>query len=82
MLVKRLRRIGAWAVAGLFVGGAAGQETGPNMDFLEYLGAWEASDEDWMIVNELSPGVPEADAESDPRSAATEDESTEPNNES
>jgi len=30
----------------------ADDEEVPDMEFLEYLGMWEESDEDWLIVNE------------------------------
>ncbi len=39
-------------VCGLLVCGgiaAAEEEDVPDMDFLEYLGTWEDSDEDWQI---------------------------------
>ena len=31
---------------------AAEEEDVPDMDFLEYLGMWEESDEDWQILEE------------------------------
>ena len=31
--------------------GAAEEET-PDIEFLEYLGMWEESDEDWLILDE------------------------------
>ena len=39
----------------------------PDMEFLEYLGSWEATDEDWVLfieedIQETAPG----DEESDP----------------
>lgn len=36
----------------------------PNMEFLEYLGMWESSDEDWLIFNDA--GSAEKDKRSDP----------------
>jgi len=30
----------------------AADEEAPNMEFLEYLGMWEESDEDWLILND------------------------------
>ena len=50
----------------------------PDAEFLEYLGLWEGSDEDWLIFDE--PVVAEADERSDPapegeESTETEDES-------
>ncbi len=50
----------------------------PDAEFLEYLGLWEGSDEDWLIFDE--PVVAETDERSDPapegeESTETEDES-------
>jgi hypothetical protein len=50
----------------------------PDAEFLEYLGLWEGSDEDWLIFDE--PVVAETDERSDPapkgeESAETKDES-------
>lgn len=50
----------------------------PDSEFLEYLGLWEESDEDWLIFDEAV--VAETDERSDPapkgeESAETEDES-------
>ena len=36
----------------------------PEMDFLEYLGMWEESDEDWQLLDEDT--VAENDERSDP----------------
>ena len=30
----------------------AADEEAPNMEFLEYLGMWEESDEDWLVLND------------------------------
>jgi hypothetical protein len=54
------------------------QEDGPDMAFLEYLGLWEESDEDWLLIEEEV--VAENDERSDPvpereESVETEDES-------
>ena len=54
------------------------EEDGPDMAFLEYLGLWEESDEDWLLIEE---GVVAENGErSDPvpereESVETEDES-------
>ena len=50
----------------------------PDAEFLEYLGLWEESDEDWLIFDETV--VAEIDERNDPapegeESAETEDES-------
>lgn len=38
------------------------EEKLPDLDFLEYLGSWEESDEDWLLFNELD-GEPAASDE-------------------
>lgn len=53
-------------------------DTPPDMDFLEYLGMWEESDEEWLLLEEVeraghdqrSDPAPEGEA-----STETEDES-------
>jgi hypothetical protein len=56
----------------------AEEEEVPDMEFLEYLGMWEESDEDWLLLDEDT--VAENDERSDPvpdgeESTETEDES-------
>ena len=31
----------------------AAEAEAPDIDFLEYLGMWEDSDEDWLLLNEI-----------------------------
>ncbi|MDH3338251.1 MAG: hypothetical protein OER22_14255 [Gammaproteobacteria bacterium] len=50
----------------------------PDMEFLEYLGLWEESDEDWLIFDE--PITADAEERSDP--VPQGEESTETNDES
>ncbi|NIL93896.1 MAG: hypothetical protein GTO71_05525 [Woeseiaceae bacterium] len=71
------------AVIGCLVLGAslalAADEEMPNPEFLEYLGTWEESDEDWLIFDEPVT----ADAEEERSEPAPEGEdSTEKMNES
>jgi len=53
----------------------------PEMDFLEYLGLWEESDEDWVLLSvEASEQLAAKDTRSDPapegeESAENDDES-------
>lgn len=46
----------ATLVVGLALGGAtavcAAEDDTPDLEFLEYLGMWEESDEDWLILDE------------------------------
>ena len=56
----------------------AGELEQPDAEFLEYLGLWEESDEDWLIFEDTV--VADTDERSDPapdgeESAETEDES-------
>jgi len=44
-----------WALGGLAVAhGAQAQdaEPGPDLDFLEYLGTWQAEDDEWLAIEE------------------------------
>ena len=56
----------------------AADEEVPDPEFLEYLGLWEESDEDWLIFEE--PVTAETDERSDP--APEGEESTEKTDES
>lgn len=42
----------------------AAEEDAPDAEFLEYLGMWEESDEDWMILDDVL--VVENEERSDP----------------
>ncbi len=41
-----------WGLLGCAGIVAADDEVAPDMEFLEYLGSWEESDEDWMLFSE------------------------------
>jgi len=67
-------------ICGLFLGAAAlaEEEPAPDAEFLEYLGMWEETDEDWLLFEEIT--VAEENERSDPapegeESPETEDES-------
>ena len=58
--------------------GVAEDEEVPDMEFLEYLGMWEETDEDWLLLDEEE--VVSNDERTDPvpqgkESTETEDES-------
>ncbi|MGB5511972.1 MAG: hypothetical protein WBM87_09715 [Woeseiaceae bacterium] len=57
---------------------AAAEKEEPEVDFLEYLGMWEESDEDWLILDETT--IADSEERSDP--APDGDESTEKEDES
>ena len=54
MAMSAEQRLGA-LVFGLLLyagEGLAAEEEAPDIELLEYLGMWEESDEDWLILNE------------------------------
>ena len=67
-------------VCSLLGGGVAAGEEAPELEFLEYLGSWEESDEDWLLfkaVDDEPVQVPEERIDPAPtgeESTETEDE--------
>ncbi len=60
-------RVAALLVCALCLGTAAlaeEEEPAPDAEFLEYLGMWEETDEDWLILDEAQAA--EMDKRSDP----------------
>ena len=57
---------------------AAAEKEEPEVDFLEYLGMWEETDEDWLILDETT--IADNEERSDP--APDGEESTEKEDES
>ncbi len=70
-----------WGLFGCSGLGLADDEQ-PDMEFLEYLGSWEESDEDWLLFNSPKSEAVAADEQkrSDPAPAGKE--STESDDES
>ena len=64
-------------ICGLLGGGVEAEEVeAPELEFLEYLGSWEESDEDWLLFKAVdSEPVKEPEERIDP--APTGEESTE-----
>jgi hypothetical protein len=58
---------------------AAAEEELPDIEFLEYLGSWEGSDEDWTMFTVPTEARAETDKRSDP--APDGEESTETDDE-
>lgn len=58
----------------------AADDEQPDMEFLEYLGSWEESDEDWLLLNDALNEVAKDKKRSDP--VPEGEESTELQNES
>lgn len=45
---------------------AVAEQEMPDMEFLEYLGSWEETDEDWTMFRDAANGRNETDERSDP----------------
>jgi len=73
-------KVVALLACSLSLGAAAQAEEEPEIDaeFIEYLGMWQESDEEWLLYEEVQ--MTELDERSDP--APEGDESTETNDES
>jgi hypothetical protein len=48
-----LRAVVACGLFGLSGGVTAGDDELPDVEFLEYLGSWDESDEDWLLVSDV-----------------------------
>lgn len=58
---------------------AVADDSLPDEAFLEYLGSWEESDEDWLaVLEELDEDKEDAKAEADEPKAPVDDETKEP----
>ena len=67
-------------VCGLCLGAAAfaGEDEAPESEFLEYLGMWEESDDEWLLHEEMTETAAEQRTDPAPEgeeSAETKDES-------
>lgn len=66
---------GSW-----WVGVAGAQEAPPappDLDFLEYLGAWAAEDDEWLAIEEWHKGNPGEAEDADEGDAEQDDEDDE-----
>ena len=68
MIAARARWIAAVATAVSMSAAGAEEQTGPDLDLLEYLGSWQDSDEEWLAVVEWE--TPEAGTEPRPEPEA------------
>lgn len=48
-----LRVVVVCSLLGLSGGVTAGDDELPDIEFLEYLGSWDESDEDWLLVSDV-----------------------------
>jgi len=71
----------ACGLLGLSSGVSAGDDSLPDVEFLEYLGSWDESDEDWLMVSDVEKARKELtkDERRDPELRS--EESTETENE-
>lgn len=76
---QKRHRLGLAVLLGM-LGGLVAAEEVADLEFLEYLGSWEESDEDWLIFNRLDAEEAKDNEErSDPAPAG--EESTEKDDE-
>ena len=71
-----------WVLLGCSGIVVAEDEEMPDMEFLEYLGSWEESDEDWLLFDESTGEAVAADSEKRIDPAPRGKESTESEDES
>ena len=76
-------RAAVLALGCCWLAGTAAQESepaepGPDLDFLEYLGAWAEEDDEWLAIEEWqkdNAAAPDEDPEGSERPEGEEDES-------
>jgi hypothetical protein len=76
-----LRVIIACGLLGLSGGVTAGDDELPDVEFLEYLGSWDESDEDWLLVSDVDRVRKELTKDEQSDSEQQAEESTETENE-
>jgi hypothetical protein len=74
-----LLALGCWWLAGAQAQDAETEENrGPELDFLEYLGAWAEEDDEWLAIEEWqkdNTAAPEKGPEGSEREEGDDDES-------
>lgn len=58
-----LRLVVAWSLLGCTSVAFADEGEAPDIEFLEYLGSWEESDEDWVLFTEETDTETKSDSE-------------------
>ncbi len=61
---------------------AAADEEQPDLEFLEYLGSWEGTDEEWLLFDQIEREAAAKDGKKRSDPAPNGEESTELENES
>lgn len=56
--MRSARAVWAAVLIGMSFSVIAQDETAPELDFLEYLGSWQETDEEWLVVSEWDPEAP------------------------
>ena len=70
--------LGCCWLAGIAAQEPEPEEPGPDLDFLEYLGAWAEEDDEWLAIEEWqkdNAAAPDEDPEGSERREGEEDES-------
>ena len=76
-----IRLAAAWILLGCCSAILAADSEQPDLEFLEYLGLWDESDEDWVVISE-SVGAQAATDEKRIDPASKDEESAEKKDES
>jgi hypothetical protein len=58
---------GSWWLAGAQAQQASEETAPPDLDFLEYLGAWAEDDDEWLAIEEWHKGNADETEDSDPK---------------
>lgn len=65
-MAMSVRRLVSVVALGLCSAAALAEEELPDIEFLEYLGMWEESDEDWLMFNEFASAEKRIEERSEP----------------
>jgi hypothetical protein len=78
MSVSRYAKVALfWGPLGLASMALAADEVQPGLEFLEYLGSWEESDEEWLLFSDEQDPALVVDGDQQNESTLPDDEPTE-----